>query len=67
VAGASIIEEVGVGEGSKDELSQKLQRTSSVLGTVNLVAGAALLGITAVLAMQAGRSPRWSLASRFLP
>jgi hypothetical protein len=63
----SIIEDVGVGEGNKDELSQKLQRTSSVLGTVNLVAGAALLGITAVLAMQAGRSPRWSLVSRFLP
>jgi hypothetical protein len=66
-SGSSIIEDVGVGEGNKDELSQKLQRTSSVLGTVNLVAGAALLGITAVLAMQAGRSPRWSLVSRFLP
>jgi hypothetical protein len=66
-AASSVIQEMGVGEGNKAELSQQLQRASTMLGTVNLVAGAALLGITAVLAMQAGRSPRWSFVSRFLP
>jgi hypothetical protein len=64
---SSVIEEMGVGRGNKAELSQQLQRASAMLGTANLVAGAALLGITAVLAMQAGRSPRWSIVSRFLP
>ncbi|HMI87651.1 MAG TPA: hypothetical protein VK550_26375 [Polyangiaceae bacterium] len=64
---SSVIEDMGVGEGDKAELSQRLQRASSILGTANLLAGAALLGITAVLAMQAGRSPRWSFVSRFLP
>ena len=62
---ASIAE--GVGDGNKAELSQKLQRASTVLGTINLVAGAALLGLTAALAMQAGRSTKWSLVSRLLP
>jgi hypothetical protein len=64
---SSVIEDVGVGERDKSELSRNLQRASTLLGTVNLVAGAALLGITAVLAMEAGRSTKWSFVSRFLP
>jgi hypothetical protein len=64
---SSVIEKMGIGQGNEAEVSQKLQRVSATLGTVNLVAGAAVLGITAVLAMQAGRSPRWSFVSRFLP
>jgi hypothetical protein len=64
---SSVIEDVGVNQENGPELSQKLQRASTVLGTVNLVAGAALLGITAVLAMQAGRSAKWSFVSHFLP
>jgi hypothetical protein len=63
----SIAEGVGVNDGNTAELSRKLQRVSAVLGTTNLLAGAALLGLTAVLAMQAGRSTKWSLVSRFLP
>jgi len=66
-SGSSVIEETGLDEGDKTELTRRLERASAMLGTVNLVAGAALLGITAVLAMQAGRSPRWSVVSRFLP
>jgi hypothetical protein len=65
--GSSVIQDMGGDEANKAELSHRLQRASAVLGTANLVAGAALLGITAVLAMQAGRSPRWSFVSRFLP
>ena len=64
---SSIIEKVGIGKEDPSELSRKLQRASTALGTANLLAGAALLGITAVLAMQAGKSARWSLVSRFLP
>jgi hypothetical protein len=64
---SSAMESVGVDTENKPELSRNLQRASTVLGTVNLVAGAALLGITAILAMQAGRSARWSFVSRFLP
>ncbi len=64
---SSAIEEMGVDEGNKPEVSRGLGRASAVLGTVNVAAGAALLGITAILAMQAGRSPRWSIVSRFLP
>jgi hypothetical protein len=47
--------------------AHKLQRTSSILGTVNLAAGVALIGLTAVLAMKAGRSTRWSFLSSILP
>ena len=64
---SSVAEEVGITDGNTADLSRKLQRVSAVLGTTNLVAGAALLGLTAVLAMQAGRSTRWSLLSRLLP
>jgi hypothetical protein len=44
-----------------------LQRASDILGYANLCAGAALIGITAVLAMKSGRSAKWSFVSRFLP
>ena len=64
---ASLVEKAGTEDGNTADLSRKLQRASTVLGTTNLVAGAALLGLTAVLAMQAGRSTKWSLISRLLP
>ena len=63
---SSAMQKVGMGE-DKAVLSRKLQRVSTVAGTANLAAGAALLGITAILAMQAGKSAKWSLVSRFLP
>jgi len=62
-----IIEDAGIEEKKKTGLSHQLQRASTLLGTTNLIAGAALLGITAVLAMQAGRSAKWSFVSHFLP
>ena len=58
---------MGVSDGNTEDLPRKLQRASAVLGTTNLVAGAALLGLTAVLAMQAGKSTKWSLVFRLLP
>ena len=64
---SSVIEDTGLDEESKPELSRKLERGSTLLGTTNLIAGATLLGITAVLAMQAGRSAKWSFVSHFLP
>jgi hypothetical protein len=53
--------------GETPKRSQVLQRTSDLAGYVNLVAGAAVIGLTAVLAMKAGRSTKWSFLSRFLP
>jgi hypothetical protein len=63
----SLVEKVGTGDGNAADLSRKLQRASAVLGTTNLIAGASLLGLTAVLAMHAGKSTKWSLVSRLLP
>jgi len=63
----SVAEDMGTSDGNTAELSRKLQRASAVLGTTNLVAGAALLGLTAILAMHAGKSTKWSLISRLLP
>jgi hypothetical protein len=64
---SSVIEDAAVDGKNKADLSRKLERASTLLGTTNLIAGAALLGITAVLAMQAGRSTKWSFVSHFLP
>jgi hypothetical protein len=64
---SSLVEDTAIDEDNKPRLSRNLQRASTWLGTTNLIAGAALLGITAVLAMQAGRSTKWSVLSRFLP
>jgi hypothetical protein len=63
---ASMAEDVGISRNTPD-ISRKFQRASAIFGTTNFVAGAALLGITAVLAMHAGKSTKWSLLSRVLP
>jgi hypothetical protein len=49
------------------ERARVLQRTSDIAGFVNLAAGAAIIGVTAVLATKSGRSFKWSFVSRFLP
>ena len=64
---SSVIEDAAIDVKDKSQQSRNLERASTMLGTANLVAGAALLGITAVLAMQAGRSTKWSFVSHFLP
>ncbi len=47
--------------------SKALRKVSSSLGLLNLIAGAGVIGITAVLGMKAGRSHRFPIVSRFLP
>jgi uncharacterized membrane protein len=47
--------------------ARRLGRITDVFGLVNIVAGLGLIGVTAALAMQAGRSGRWKTVSRFLP
>jgi hypothetical protein len=53
--------------GGSEARRGKFLRASGRLGTVNLVAGIGLIGLTTLLAMQSGRSARWSFLSRFLP
>jgi hypothetical protein len=49
------------------ETTRKLQTVWKVLGTVNLISMAGVIGVTAVLATQSAKSVRWGLLSRFLP
>ena len=44
-----------------------LQRAVGGLGIANLMANVGVLGITAALAMEGSRSPRFAARSRFLP
>ncbi len=44
-----------------------LQQVTNTAGAINIGAMAAVIGVTTVLAMKAGRSSRWSFLSRFLP
>jgi hypothetical protein len=46
---------------------RKIHRAVNVLGDVQLGLTAAILGVTSALAMQAGRSTKFSAVSRFLP
>jgi hypothetical protein len=47
--------------------ARKLGRTTDAFGLVNLLAGFGVVAVTAVLAMQSGKSARWSVLSRLLP
>lgn len=49
------------------EKTRALQKMWSVLGTASLISMAGVIGLTAILATQAGKSARWSVISRFLP
>ncbi|HSI03819.1 MAG: hypothetical protein ACAI38_12835 [Myxococcota bacterium] len=42
-------------------------KASGHLGRINIIAGAAIIALTAVLNIKAGRSAKWSALSRFLP
>lgn len=44
-----------------------LQRLTNGFGRLNVVMNAAVLAVTTVLAMKAGKSGKWTLASRLLP
>ncbi len=44
-----------------------IQRTLDVLGNVNIVLLAGISAVTTILAMESGKSSRWSFITRFLP
>ncbi|MGK4001801.1 hypothetical protein WMF31_04185 [Sorangium sp. So ce1036] len=44
-----------------------LQRVLNVMGPLNIVLTAGVIGVTTILAMKSGRSAKWSLVSRLLP
>lgn len=47
--------------------SKPAREVSSVAGTVNLILIGGILGVTAILAMKAGTSSKWSFLSRLIP
>jgi hypothetical protein len=54
-------------EESGDQRSRTLERSVTTLGTVNTLVNAGILGVTALLAMQASKSMRFAVSSRRLP
>lgn len=44
-----------------------LQQVLNVMGPLNIVLTAGVIGVTTLLAMKSGRSAKWSLVSRLLP
>jgi hypothetical protein len=62
---AQVREAGGTARGS--ERTVALQRAVGGLGIANLIANIATLGVTAALAMEGSRSPRFAARSRFLP
>lgn len=47
--------------------AKRLGRITDAFGLVNLFSGFGVVALTTILAMQAGKSPRWKGVSRFLP
>jgi hypothetical protein len=64
--GPARVREVG-GDARASERTVALQRAVGGLGIANLIANIATLGITAALAMEGSRSPRFTARSRYLP
>lgn len=64
--GPAQVREAG-GAARGGERTVALQRAVGGLGIANLIANVATLGITAALAMEGSRSPRFAARSRFLP
>lgn len=59
--------QVKAGTVPEDKRTLALSRTTAVLGTANLIANIAVLGVTSMLAMEGNKSGRFSLFSRILP
>ena len=53
--------------GDAPRAERRLGRVTDAFGLLNLIAGVGVVAVTAILAMQAGKSGRWSAVSRFLP
>ncbi|HLL01110.1 MAG TPA: hypothetical protein VK539_11020 [Myxococcaceae bacterium] len=49
------------------EAAAKAMKAIDIMGMINLVCMAGVIGVTAVLNMRAGASSKWSLVARFLP
>jgi hypothetical protein len=64
--GPAQVRETG-GAARGGERTMALQRAVGGLGIANLISNIATLGITAALAMEGSRSPRFAARSRFLP
>jgi uncharacterized membrane protein len=47
--------------------ARQLGRVTDAFGLANLIAGVGVVAVTAMLAMRAGKSTRWSALSRLLP
>lgn len=62
---AQVREAGGTARGS--ERTVALQRAVGGLGIANLIANIGIVGLTAALAMEGSRSPRFAARSRFLP
>jgi len=62
---AQVREAGGIARGG--ERTVALQRAVGGLGLANLIANIGALGVTAALAMEGSRSPRFTARSRFLP
>jgi hypothetical protein len=62
---AQVREAGGTARGS--ERTVALQRAVGGLGIANLIANIGIVGLTAALAMEGNRSPRFAARSRFLP
>jgi len=61
------IDDSGEVAASAPPAARRLGRITDAFGLTNLLAGAGVIAVTAVLAMQAGKSARWSAISRLLP
>jgi hypothetical protein len=59
--------QVKAGTVPEDKRTLALSRTTAVLGTANLIANIAVLGVTSMLAMEGNKPGRFSLFSRILP
>jgi hypothetical protein len=65
--GAAPLDETGMAAPYADERARKLQRATETLSTAGMLLDAGVIGLTALLAMQSSKSPKFSFVSRFLP
>jgi hypothetical protein len=65
--GAVPVESGNVPSENTPPKAKALQGLLGVMGPINLICTAGVIGITAVLAMKSGRSSKWSFVSRLLP
>jgi hypothetical protein len=69
VIGRMLSKKVKQGQGPEQEVpeSRGLERAVSIVGAINTLATAGVLGVTAALAMEGSKSPQFAVKSRRLP